>query len=76
MQRNTQYLLNSYQRMLEDPSLSTKRHQRGTIDSRDKSTSRLYMLLGRLINYCIVILLKKVALSHTTLFISVLESNL
>ena len=54
-----------YQRMLEDPSLSAKRYQRGTIDSRDKSTSRLYMLLGRFINYCIVILLKKVSTDST-----------
>ncbi len=34
------------QKMLDDPALTSKRHSRETIDSRDKFSSRLYKLLG------------------------------
>ena len=39
--------LNVLQKMLEEPGLTSSRHQRGTVDSRDTATSRLHSVLGK-----------------------------
>ncbi|KAJ8305851.1 hypothetical protein KUTeg_016396 [Tegillarca granosa] len=45
LSRQDYFVSKQDQKMMDDPALTAAKHQRGTIDSRDKFTSRLYNML-------------------------------